>query len=140
MIRLPLLRKSLLGKLGDFNFEPNSAMFSKLDRDSSYRWVTIELFGQLPAKQFLGPDSEKITLTGKIYPHFRGGLGQMARLREMANSGKPYLWIMTDSKIGQNLGWWVIKSIKESRTLFLDNGVPQLIEFTVELEQYGNVA
>jgi phage protein U len=139
MISLPLLRKSLLAKLDDFVFEPNTATFGKIDRESSYRWVTIELFGQLPAKQFLGPDSEKLTLSGKIYPHHRGGLGQIAKLREMAKAGKPYLLIMTDSKIGQNMGWWVIKSIKETRTLFLDNGVPQLIEFTLDLEQYGNL-
>mgnify|MGYP001558160362 CR=1 FL=1 len=131
-----LLRKSYLAKLGDFVFDLESLPFQKLDRDSAYRWASLSVFGREPLKHYLGPDSEKINISGTIYPHFRGGLGQIDKLRSMARQGKPFLLVAMDSKIGQSLGQWIIKAIKEARTIFLDNGVPQKIEFTLEIESY----
>ncbi len=61
----------------------------------------------------------------------------MKKLREMAAAGVPYPLIYADTAIGENLGDWIITAVKESRTLFKDDGTPQKIDFTIELESYA---
>ncbi len=138
MPALPIIRKSYLAKLGDYVFEADSAPFDKLSRKTSYRWAKQQHVGKLRSLQFLGPDDDTITLSGTFYPHYRGGLEQMDKLRTEAGKGKPLLLVYTDKKLGQNLGKWVIKSINENRSILLGNGAPKRIDFTIEILKYDS--
>jgi phage protein U len=75
-----------------------------------------------------------MSLSGTIYPHFKGGLGQLTAMRAEANKGTPLVAI---SGWGQYLGLWCIESISEDRTTFLGNGAPLKIDFKMSLISYG---
>lgn len=120
--------------LGAFRFGVNRANYQEFTRSASWRWEAQDRVGRRPALQFLGPGSDEITLQGTIYPHFKGGLRQVEMMRLVANQGVPLILV-------DGLGWvwerWVITSVEETKTLFLADGAPRKIEFTMGLLAYG---
>jgi phage protein U len=134
---IPLIKSGFLAKLGDFIFEPKGVSFQKFDRETSFNWAELKRIGAEPLRQFLGTNGEKITISGTMYPHYRGNLSQISDLRTMGRDGVPYRLIAADSESGQNLGLWIILSVKDNRTLFTDDGRPLKVEFTLELESYA---
>lgn len=126
-----------MAQLGDFQFSLETAAFEELNRASEYRWATQHRIGRRPANQFLGPGEESIELVGTIYPHFRGGLGQLGLMRAMAGDGMPLPLIYGFENVGQYAGLWCIKSIKDNRSEFIRIGAARKIEFTVSLVAYG---
>ena len=126
-----------IAKLGDFNFGIDTAAFEGLDRTSEYRWVSKDRLGRPPARQYMGPGSEKITLKGVIYPRWKGGLGQVNAMRALAGKGEALPFFYTDEKISQNMGLWTIDAITEGRSFFTKDGAPLKIEFNLSLSAYG---
>lgn len=123
--------------LGAFRFGVNRANYQTFTRSASWRWEAQDRLGRNPALQFLGPGTDEISLQGVIYPHFRGGLRQVELMRFVANAGQPLILV-------DGLGWvwdrWVITSVEETKTLFLADGAPRKIEFSVGLKAYGSDA
>lgn len=123
--------------LGAFRFGVNRANYQSFTRSAAWRWEPQDRLGRNPALQFLGPGTDEITLQGVIYPHFKGGLRQVELMRLVANAGQPLILV-------DGLGWvwdrWVIASVEETKTLFLADGAPRKIEFTVGLKAYGSDA
>ena len=120
--------------LGAFRFGVNRANYQEFTRSASWRWEPQDRIGRRPALQFLGPGSDEITLQGTIYPHFKGGLRQVEMMRLVASQGAPLILV-------DGLGWvwerWVITSVDETKTLFMADGAPRRIEFTMTLRAYG---
>lgn len=123
--------------LGAFRFGVNRANYQSFTRSASWRWEAQDRLGRNPALQFLGPGTDEISLQGVIYPHFKGGLRQVELMRFVANAGQPLILV-------DGLGWvwdrWVITSVEETKTLFLADGAPRKIEFSVGLKAYGSDA
>jgi len=121
--------------LGAYRFSIDTAAHQTLSRTSEYRWQSQDRLGREPAQQFVGAGNQTISLQGVIYPHYKGGLGQIDDLRDEAGQGVPLLLI-------DGMGWiydlWVIKSISESQSALITDGRAQKIEFTVELAFYGD--
>lgn len=121
--------------LGAFRFGVNRASYQTFSRAASWRWEAQDRLGRRPALQYLGPGTDEIRLEGVIYPHFKGGLRQVELMRLVANAGQPLILV-------DGLGWvwdrWVITSVDESKSLFLADGAPRKIEFTVGLKAYGS--
>ncbi|MDQ3232583.1 MAG: phage tail protein [Pseudobdellovibrionaceae bacterium] len=134
---IPLIKSGFLAKLGEFIFEPKGISFQKFDRETSFNWAELKRIGGESLRQFLGTNGERIAISGVVYPHFRGKLSQISDLRAMGRAGIPYQLIAADSESGQNLGQWIIISVKDGRTLFTDDGRPLKLEFTLELESYA---
>ena len=124
----------VLLNLGEFQFSLDTAAFEELQRVTQYIWAEVPRIGLNPALQFVGLEAETITLAGKIYPHFRGGLGQVDAMRAQAAAGKPLL--MVDC-LGSVKGFWCITKVEEGRRHLWVSGAPRLQEFTVELKYYG---
>jgi phage protein U len=120
--------------LGKYQFEMTTAAHDSLQRSKSYRWVTQQRLGREPASQFVGPGKETISLKGKIYPHFHGGLEQVNKMRAEADKGKPLSLV---NGRGQNMGQWCIKSISDTEKKFLGPGLARCIDFSLTLEAYG---
>lgn len=120
--------------LGAFRFGVNSANYQTLTRSAAYRHAPQMRVGRAPALQFLGPDTEEMTLDGTIYPHFKGGLRQIEFMRLIGKAGQPM--ILVD---GLGFVWerWVITSIEETKSVFLGDGAPRRIDFSVTLQAYG---
>lgn len=120
--------------LGEFRFALETAAYERLALSQSWRWPKLERITRDPALQFVGADTAEIALDGVIYPSFKGGLGQIERLRAMADEGRPLL--LTDG-LGRVWGKWAIEKIEDSRTHFTDDGQPRKIEFRLTLKAYG---
>lgn len=120
--------------LGDYRFSLSTAAYKDLERTSEWRWAKQERMGRKPARQFNGPDGDSLTLTGTIYPHFRGGLGQINAMRKEADKGKPLILVDGTGKVW---GKWCIVKAHERQSQFLPNGVPLKMDFDLSLEEYG---
>lgn len=120
--------------LGDFRFALKGAAYDSFRRETRWRWASQPRLGRAPAKQFVGPGEDVITLKGTIYPHFRGGWKQVKAMRELAGKGQPQL--MVDG-LGFIHGYWCITSLTESNDAIWHNGAPLKQGFTMTLEFYG---
>ena len=129
-----MLSSLVMMGLGGFRFGVNSAAYQSFRRAAAWRWEQLDRTGRAPALQFLGPDADEITLEGVIYPHFKGGLRQVELMRQIANRGEPMILV-------DGLGWiwerWVITAVEETKGVFMADGAPRKIEFTVTLKAYG---
>lgn len=118
--------------LGSYVFGLNTAAFQELNRDTKWRWGKQEVFGDVPALQFVGYGEETITLPGVIFPEYWGGTGQLDTLRSLADQGQPLPLI--DGR-GYVLGDFVITGVQERQSTFAGMGVPLRQEFTITLER-----
>ncbi|UXU74374.1 MULTISPECIES: phage tail protein [unclassified Paracoccus (in: a-proteobacteria)] len=120
--------------LGALRFGVNRANYQQFTRAAAWRWQAQDRVGRRPALQFLGPGTDEISLEGVIYPHFKGGLRQVELMRLLADQGQPLILV-------DGLGWvwdrWVIAAVEERKSLFMADGAPRKIEFTVNLLAYG---
>lgn len=121
--------------LGDYRFSLDTAAYQKLQRSHSYRWSSQERLGRRPARQYMGPGEESIDLDGIIYPTFKGGLGQLEDMREQAGRGEPLTLV---DGLGEVWGTYCIEEIQETRRVFLANGAPRKIEFSLKIARYGD--
>ncbi len=121
--------------LGDFRFCLDTAAHQELERNSAWRWPSVERIGARPALQYVGPGEDKITMRGTIYPHFRGGLGQVSAMREQAAKGLPLLMI---DGTGRVWGKYVITDIREGQSTFFSNGMPRKVDFDLSLSMYDD--
>lgn len=129
-----MLTSLVMMALGAFRFGVNSASYQSFSRSAAWRWEKIDRAGRAPALQYLGPDADEITLEGVIYPHFKGGLRQVELMRLAASAGQPMILV-------DGLGWvwerWVIVGVEEKKGVFMPDGAPRRIEFSVRLRAYG---
>jgi phage protein U len=132
--------RTYMARLGSFTFGIDTAAFQELQRTSTYKWQAKDRIGRQPAQQNTGRGADTITLNGVIYPHYRGGIGQVAALRAQAVSGLPLPLIYAFESVGQYCGLWCVTGIEETRTVFFDNGTPRKIEFRLSLVEYGEDA
>ena len=120
--------------LGAYRFAVDNGGFDKVQRSTAWRWPSQERIGVRPAQQFMGPGSDKMTISGTIFPHFKGGIGQVSAMRLQAGLG---LSLDLIDGNGFYYGPWCILSIDEGTSIFLPDGTPRKIEFSVELEAAG---
>jgi len=122
--------------LGAFRFSLDTAAYQKLQRDTEFAWKEIERFGQAPLMQFCGPGADEISLTGVIFPGYRGGSGQISQMRLQAALG---VQLPLVSGLGNYFGLWCVGSISEGQEVFWADGSFRKQEFTVTLKKYGEI-
>ncbi|WP_299084345.1 phage tail protein [uncultured Ruegeria sp.] len=122
-------------QLGFFQFSIDSATYQRLSRSTEYRWARQARIGTSDALQFTGYGPETIEIEGVIYPHFRGGLKQVDRMRTQASLGLPLTLV---SGIGKVLGLWVVEGISEGQEVFASQGVPHRQDFTMRMARYDS--
>ena len=119
---------------GNYRFSVESAAYQDFKRHLSIRWQSQERLVRQPALQFIGLGEETIELAGVIYPHYRGGLQQIEQLREEAIKGEPQLLV---DGLGNVWGLWVVSSVEENQSFFLQGGRPLKQTFQLNLIKYG---
>ena len=122
-------------KLGDYKFSLDTAAYDEFRRSAEYLWAEQNRIGTHPALQFTGVASQTVNVRGKIYPQFRGGIGQVESMRSVAGNGEPLLLV---AGTGDILGRWVIKRVSETQRVFFSDSVPRAIDFEMELKFYDN--
>lgn len=123
--------------VGEFRFSINTAAYQTLSRRSAYQWASQRRLGRHAAQQFIGPGEDSLTFKGVIYPHFRGGLGQINQMRAIAETGEPQMVV---DGLGNVLGLWCIKSVREGQKRIDGLGIPRRQDFDMELVFYGEDA
>lgn len=120
-------------QLGFLQFSIDNAAYQRLTRSTEYRWARQSRLGVNDALQFTGLGADTIELEGVVYPHFRGGLGQVNKMRTQATLGLPLPLV---SGIGKVLGLWVVEAVSEGQELFASQGIPHKQEFTMRMTRY----
>ena len=121
--------------LGSYRFSLDTATYQEFRREISFLWPTQQTFGGWAKPQFVGVGEYRRSLSGTIYPEFRGGFGQVEAMLKEAGQGKP-LQLVTGT--GDVLGFWNITKIQEDSRYFERNGQPKKLEFSLELLFYGD--
>ena len=120
-------------QLGLYQFAIDSATYQKFTRSTEYRWARQARIGSNDALQFTGLGPDVIDLDGVVYPHFRGGLNQINKMRTQASVGIPLPLV---SGIGKVLGLWVIEAVTEGQEIFAAQGIPHRQNFTMRMARY----
>ena len=126
------MSNSSMMALGQFIFGLDSLAYQQLQRQQEWRHPSNSRVGARPARQFVGPGEDSITLTGIHAPEFRGPRRVLDDLRAMADAGKAYALV---SGTGDVLGAWVIDGVQESASYFTAQGVARRVEFTLTLKR-----
>lgn len=116
---------------GMFVFGLSTAAYQELQRQTAWRHAAQGRVGVRPARQYLGPGDDTITLTGTLLPQFTGGQQNLDQLRAMANQGAA--WPLIEGT-GSYYGLYVIESLSERKTRHFRDGLAQRIEFTLTLQ------
>jgi hypothetical protein len=117
---------------GMFVFGLGTAAYQELQRQTAWRHAAQGRVGARPARQYLGPGDDTITLTGTLLPQFTGGQQNLDQLRAMANQGAA--WPLIEGN-GSYYGLYVIESLRESKSHHMRDGSAQRIEFTLVLQR-----
>ena len=120
----------MLLALGAVQFTVRPFNTHETSRESTASFAKKDVVGTRPVLEFVGEGEEKRTIKGKLYPNTLGGLGALAQLHQLRLSGVPQYLMQGD---GAALGWFVIESVQETNTEIGRNGVPNSIEFSIEL-------
>ncbi|MFI3241228.1 MAG: phage tail protein [Alphaproteobacteria bacterium] len=120
--------------LGTYRFCISTAAYQSFSRTSEYKWEEVNRLQNENTIQFTGKTADIMTLSGEIYPHFKGGLLQIPLMRTEAIKGTPLMLI---SGNGTTFGRWCILSIEEKQKYFLQDGTPRKISFNIKLKKYG---
>lgn len=123
--------------LGTFVFSLSTLPFQELQHQLGWRHPTTSRVGARPARQFLGPDDETITLSGVLLPELTGGQASLDQVRAMGDQGKA--WPLIDGN-GQIYGLYVIESLEQTKTIFFEDGTPRRIEFRLTLKRVDDDA
>ena len=107
---------------GDYRFSIDSAAYKQLQRVDRYRWPAQPLVGRYPATQFTGYEAPEITLDGRVYPHWAGGIRQIERMRAEAGERTPLELV---DGLGRVWGLWSIVEIRGTQSAHLDDSAPR---------------
>lgn len=118
--------------LGLFVFATATLPYQQLQRTTSWRHPSNSRLGLRPARQFMGPGDDSITLSGTLYPELTGGRVSLAMVRAMAETGRA--WPLIEGS-GAFYGLWVVESIDETGSVFFADGSARKIDFSLKLER-----
>lgn len=116
--------------LGLFVFATQTLPYQQLQRQTSWRHPSNSRLGLRPARQFMGPGDDSITLSGTLYPELTGGRVSLAMVRAMAETGMA--WPLIEGS-GAFYGLWVIESTDETGSVFFADGSARKIDFSLKL-------
>lgn len=118
--------------LGQFVFTLANLSFDDVRRQCTWRHPANARVGAMPARQFVGPGEDTITITGVLVPLIAGRLGSIAELRAMADTGKAFALV---GGTGEVFGAYVIESLDEGRSILMGDGSPRRVEFSLTLQR-----
>lgn len=117
---------------GLFVFGLDSLAPDEYQRRRSWRHASSERFMARPARQFVGPGDDNVSLLGALIPEIAGSFGAIATLAEMAGTGDPQP--LVDGK-GQQWGNYVLVNLDESGRNIIAGGIARRVDFAIDLER-----
>lgn len=142
----------IVGYMGDIPFITSRRYlmtFYDYERNSEGRWAKHNIIGQKPVLEFLGADTEKITM--KITLRRDHGVNTenvLTQLRNMRDRGLAFPLVLGSRVIGDAImslikkrpfgsstGLWVLKSLSEPVKHWAGGNIA-VVDVTVSLEEY----
>lgn len=120
----------MMAALGQFVFALDTLAYQELRRTTEWRHPENSRIGAMPARQYVGPGGDKMTLTGLQAPEHFGDRLAIDQLRKMGDRGAAYALV---NGAGEVFGAWVIESVEETGSLFIREGIARRVEFTLNL-------
>lgn len=133
LLTVPAAQANILYKLGNYKFMLTNAVPQAFQRSTAYNWPQQQRYGQRPTSQYVGQGDDVITMTGVIFPEFRGGMHEVEKWRAMAATGRPHLLI---SGRGEIFGYWLIENIEEEQSLFALAGAFRKQTFSLRIRHH----
>lgn len=118
--------------LGLFVFALETTPYQEFQQQIGWRHPANSRVGLRPARQFLGPDDETVSLSGVLLPELSGGDNTIDLLRSMGDTGRPFVLIEGS---GRYYGMFVIEGLTVTRTLFFPDGKARRLEFSLKLQR-----
>jgi uncharacterized protein len=119
--------------LGRYRFGLSTAAYDSLERTAQWRWPTQDVLGAHPVRQYVGPGSQTIVLSGKVLPHYKGLLGlpnllsripQITRVRGALANARSALTRVGVSIPGlDTTGSWTLDDLRQDA----DSGRPLML-------------
>lgn len=116
--------------LGMFIFELSTLGPDELQRKTDWNFASAPRLGARDAQQFLGPGTEKVSLSGTVYRELADGSVSLDQLREMGDTGEALP--LVDGR-GTVFGNYIMQSLDERQTYFMADGTPRRIDFAIDL-------
>lgn len=120
----------MLMALGQFVFSMSTLAYQDMQRQNQWRHPSHSRVGARPARQYVGPGDETISLKGVIAPELTHSTKTLDEVRAMANTGQAWSLV---SGTGDVYGAYVIESVNETGSYFLPDGTPRRIDFSLQL-------
>ena len=143
----------IVGYMGDIPFITSRRYLQTFDdyqRNSEGRWAKHNIIGQKPSLEYLGPDTEKISM--KISLRSDHGVNPesvLNQLRQMRDTGEVFPLVLgskvignllksiwKDSPFGTSTGLWVLKGVTEDVKHWAGGNL-YIVDATVTLEEYA---
>jgi len=123
-----------LMKLGDFVFSMDTANPDSYSNNVGWNWQEQSLIDEHPQLQFTTYQAQTKSISGKIYPNFKGSLWQIEQLVAYADQAEPMTLIDGSGRV---LGDWVITGINYSEDSLDRDGNGRRIAFQIDLKKYA---
>jgi len=115
---------------GLFVFRLETAPYQSLQRQMQWRHPAQGRVGLRPARQYLGPGDDQITLAGTLLPQLTGGQLSIEALRALGDGGRA--WPLIEGT-GYNYGAYVVTGLSEDKSTFFHDGAASRIDFELTL-------
>ncbi|MFZ6772295.1 phage tail protein [Undibacterium sp. SXout7W] len=122
----------MMMSLGQFVFSLSTVAYQDFQRQSEWKHPNTSRVGERDAHQYIGPGDDTITLSGWMAPAFAGDPASFNDLREMADAGDAYVLVEGTGRI---YGQFVVTHLTEGKSIFLEDGLPLRIEFSLSLKR-----
>jgi len=113
-----------------FVFALETAPYQEFQQQIGWRHPSNNRVGRRPSRQFTGLDDETVNLSGVLLPELSGGDNTIELLRQMGDTGQPYVLI---EGTGRFYGMFELDTLSVTRTLFFRDGKARRIEFALRL-------
>ena len=124
-------------QLGDFQFGVATARYQEVRRQTRFMWAKQDRVGAAPNYQATGLDEDKLTLSGVVYPDYKGDLFAVKKIRELGAAQEPQSLV---DMYGYVHGRWVVADIEEGHTDLDAEGIPRKVDFRLSLLAYPDDA
>lgn len=131
----------MIGSFGKIIFETNDSRiltFGNFSRESSSRSEAHAVIGTKPAKEFIGPELDRITFTVKFSANFiKNPRVEAEKWLRMNRAGEAHKLIIGKRALG--LDKWTVENVSQAWDVVFKNGEVFSCSVDVTLEEYIEV-
>lgn len=117
---------------GLFVFGMESMAPNEYQRRRSWRHAATERFMARPARQYVGPGDDNVSLLGSLIPEIAGSFGAIDTLTEMADTGDPQPLVDGNGRLWGN---YVLVGLDETGRNIVAGGIARWVDFAIDFER-----